>query len=325
MNSQKKHYDSMDTLRTIACVGILMMHIATNNKYNISGFLYNDIIPSFTNFVFLFMAISAFGMCCGYYEKIQNNQISMSKFYEKRFAKVWPFFSLLVLLDAALSPSVSSLYEAFADLTLLFGFLPDAGNIEVIGVGWFLGTTFVFYLCFPFFCVLLETRKRAWLSFIVSLMYNFACSHYFHVGRKNILYSACFFLLGGLIYLYRAEIQKIKKPVGIAISAGAICLYYLFHGNAFMCLLVTAAILSTAIMCSNRESHAPKFTGFVSGISMEIYLSHMVIFRLIEKTGLNVRFGNGWLQYGITVVLVLTGSILFSVLMKEAIRKVLQK
>lgn len=24
------------------------------------------IIPSFTNFVFLFMTVSAFGMCCGY-------------------------------------------------------------------------------------------------------------------------------------------------------------------------------------------------------------------------------------------------------------------
>lgn len=29
-----------------------------------------------------------------------------------------------------------------------------------------------------------------------------------------------------------------------------------------------------------------RVTKFVSGISMEIYLSHMVVFRVIEKTGL---------------------------------------
>lgn len=66
---EKKHYKSIDGLRTIAAVGIVMMHMRANNNYEIGGYVYNKIIPSFTNFVFLFMVISAFGMCCGYYEK----------------------------------------------------------------------------------------------------------------------------------------------------------------------------------------------------------------------------------------------------------------
>lgn len=52
---------------------------------------------------------------------------------------------------------------------------------------------------------------------------------------------------------------------------------------------------------------------------MEIYLSHMVLFRMIERLGLNTRFGNGWLQYLITVVLVLTATIIFAVVMKKVI------
>ena len=107
----------------------------------------------------------------------------------------------MCIRDRVISPSRDALYEAFADLTLLFGFLPNAGDISVIGVGWFLGLVFVFYLCFPFFCVLLETKKRAWSAFGISLIYNFVCANYFGVGRTNILYSACFFLAGGLIYL----------------------------------------------------------------------------------------------------------------------------
>lgn len=95
-------------------------------------------IPSFNNFVFLFMTVSAFGMCCGYYGRIINNTISFSDFYGKRFKRIFPFFGVLVLLDIILSPSIDMLYEAFANLTLMFGFLPNAGNISVIGVGWFL-------------------------------------------------------------------------------------------------------------------------------------------------------------------------------------------
>lgn len=62
---ERKHYGAIDGLRAIAAIGIVMMHVASNNSYEISGFVYEQVIPSFTNFVFLFMTVSAFGMCCG--------------------------------------------------------------------------------------------------------------------------------------------------------------------------------------------------------------------------------------------------------------------
>ena len=63
-----------------------------------------------------------------------------------------------------------------------------------------------------------------------------------------------------------------------------------------------------------------RVTKFVSDISMEIYLSHMVMFRVVEKTGLNQMFGNGVLQYIVTVMLVLAATIVFSVVMKKFIQ-----
>ena len=101
---EHKHYGAIDGLRTIACIGILMMHVRANTSYEISGFIYDTMIPSFTNFVFLFMTVSAFGMCCGYYDRVIHNRISLNDFYGKRFKKIMPFFSILVLLDVALSP-----------------------------------------------------------------------------------------------------------------------------------------------------------------------------------------------------------------------------
>ncbi len=77
----------------------------------------------------------SYGMCCWYYERILNCGISVSDFYGKRFKKIFPFFAVLVLVDILTSPSVNSLYEGFADLTLLFGLLPGCGGIDFIGVG----------------------------------------------------------------------------------------------------------------------------------------------------------------------------------------------
>lgn len=322
---KKAHYGAIDGLRTIACIGIVLMHMAANNSYSISGFVYDSMIPSFTNFVFLFMTISSFGMCCGYYEKLINNKISFSDFYGKRFKKILPFFGLLVLLDIAMSPSIDAFYEAFADLTLLFGFLPGAGNITVIGVGWFLGLIFVFYICFPFFCVLLQNKRRAWLAFAVSLIYNFVCTVYFDAGRSNVLYSGCYFLAGGLIYLYHHEIMNLNRWFGLVAVTASVALYYILGGNTAGCLLISVCLLSYALICAGkgtaRKSHLleNRITNFISDISMEIYLSHMVIFRVIEKLGLNRIIGNGWIQYIVTVVIVLCGTIFFAVVMQKII------
>lgn len=63
-----------------------------------------------------------------------------------------------------------------------------------------------------------------------------------------------------------------------------------------------------------------RFTSFISSVSMEIYLSHMFIFRIVEKLKLNTIIGNGWLQYLFTVVSVLIGSIVFSLVMQKIIQ-----
>lgn len=74
----KERYGTIDSLCMITCIGIMMMHLRANHNYEIAGYFYNIVIPFFTNFVFLSMMVSAFGMCCGYYEKIMNQMLSLS-------------------------------------------------------------------------------------------------------------------------------------------------------------------------------------------------------------------------------------------------------
>ncbi len=89
----KERYGAIDGLRAYAAIGVAIMHIKENG-YLISGFISEEVIGEFGNFVFLFMVISAFGMCCGYYGRINSNGIKLSDYYGKRFKKVLPFFGL---------------------------------------------------------------------------------------------------------------------------------------------------------------------------------------------------------------------------------------
>lgn len=352
------HYGSIDGLRAISALGIVVMHVSANSPFEYGGnsagmnFVLNTVIPQFNWFVFLFMVISGFGMCCGYYEGILDNTVSISDFYKKRYNKVWPFWAFLVLIDIIITHSFTSLYEAFADLTLTFALLPNA-KISVIGVGWTLGVIFLFYMLFPFFCFLIRTKKSAWISLILAIIYNFVCVKYFfdkeHVlegfsPKNNIIFCAMFFLSGGLIYLYRDILQERAKDkkiwkIGITIAAiGSIIVFWLNPWNRLFgensqlkefvihqwYLITFSIILIWAICCDNKILNN-KVTIFLSSISMEIYLSHMVVFRVLEKVGLvkllmrDGKMGN--LEYMFLSLITVGGAVIFSVIVQVIIKK----
>lgn len=302
-----KKYYGIDWLRAMACVGIMAMHVCTNSEYRIDGFIYQRLIPSFTDFVFLFMAISAFGMCCGYFDKVITGRVDWTVFYKKRYSRILPFFLLLILLDLVLNRNIASVYEAITEISLLHGFIPK--SLSVIGVGWFLGTVFIFYLIFPFYCVLIQNKRYAWCAFAFSIVINYICSVYFNLDRNNFAYSLCYFLAGGLVYVYKEKLEKVKWFLYLPALILALSLYYVLGENTLTRLFLTIILLAFAI---SIKCGSISIVSFVSDISMEIYLSHMVVFRVVETFHLNTLGGNGWAQYGITVALVFVGTVAFS-------------
>ena len=235
-----------------------------------------------------------------------------------------------------MSPSKGSLYEVFANLTLCQGLLPNM-NISVIGVSWTLAVIFVFYLLFPFFCFLLENKKRAWLAFVCAAIYNFLCSTYFfdadHIAdrvvvnfsaRTNILYCAIYFITGGLLFLYRKGLaefaSKYKVIVGVILLI-ATFVYFTLGSSTFTMLLFCVVALVYALGCKTGGLVNP-VAKFLGGICFEIYLCHMVIYRVLEKLHLVHLFGKGLLAYIFTAVAVISGSVVFSVCAKCFLNKI---
>ena len=85
----KEHYSSLDGIRAYAAIGIVLMHILANISVKPSeNYCTQILIPFFTDFTLLFMLVSAFSMCCGYYQRIKEGSISPNSFYKKRYMNV---------------------------------------------------------------------------------------------------------------------------------------------------------------------------------------------------------------------------------------------
>ena len=264
MDTKADRYEGIDGLKAYAIIGIALMHVLANGEYGIGGFVFERLIPSFTNLVFLFMMVSGFGMCCGYYQKIIDQKISVEDFYKKRYIKIWPYFALLCALDFVISPSKESLFEIFANLTLCQGLLPNM-RIEVIGVSWTLAVIFVFYMLFPFFCFLIGNKKRAWGVAVVALVFNLLCGTYFFDGnhivdafsvgftpRLNIVYDAIYFIAGGSIFLYREELAEFAakyKVIAGAVLLIATVAYFALGGSTLTMLFFCVAALVYTLGC----------------------------------------------------------------------------
>ena len=303
------------------------MHVLANITLKpTDSFVTLSLIPYLTNFTLLFMMVSAFSMCCGYYERVKSGAISPCDFYRKRYARVWPFFAVMVVLSVAVDRDLRSVQEAVLDLTLCFNLLPNA-DIRTIGVGWFLGTIFAFYILFPFFTYLIDSRRKAWGVLAASLFVVYiAVNPLFEMGgidRKNIVYSSPFFIVGGLVYLYREPLARwidshmmlatlltvvLSVMVFMAVPVGAPL--PILRELLFFTLLIIYALGARNAVLHNRV------TSYLSKISMEVYLCHMMCFRVVAMLHIDRHIFDPDLLYVITVALTLVSAIGFSHVVK---------
>lgn len=79
----------------------------------------------------------------------------------------------------------------------------------------------------------------------------------------------------------------------------------LFLSWLWYAISVKSVILSNKVMV------------FLSGISLELYLAQMVIFRAVEKGGLLYKLGTGWIGFITVWIVVIVGLIIFIQIWKK--------
>ncbi|WP_049895754.1 acyltransferase family protein [Oribacterium sp. NK2B42] len=321
----KERYDNLDGLRAISCLCIIAMHIRANADYNL-GTVGNPIVASWTHFVPLFLMISGFGMFCGYYERFKNGNIDLNSFYGKRYKKLLPFFITLIVIDIVMDRSLSHVIEGITEATLVFGLLPN-NQPEVIGVSWTLGVIFLFYMLFPFIVYLCWTKRRGGLTFISSIIISLFCSIYYFTdkfviegfaARHNFLYCAPWIIGGGIVYLNREAIKDFVQRyrwvwfgVSVIFTVGW---YFLPNDDGAITMIKNTALFMSWLMYAisvDSKVLGNKVMKYLSGISLELYLAQMVIFRVFEKIHCLYLTGHGWVSFLLVWVGMVIGLIMF--------------
>ena len=127
-----------------------------------------------------------------------------------------------------------------------------------------------------------------------------------------------------MIFLYRKELADFAskhKVIAGAILLVATVTYFVLGSMTVTMLFFCVAALIYTLGC-NRGVLVNPVAKFLGGICFEIYLCHMVIYRVLEKLHIIHLFDNGLLAYIFTAVAVICGSVVFSVCAKWFLNKI---
>ena len=323
---ERKYYNNFDGLRSISCLLIILLHIEANTHYSFFSEKMKEVFGSFSYLTIFFMMISSFCLCASYLSKFLDGTINIESFYKKRYGKIIPFLAVISLIGILYQPTIPHFYDLIIELPILHGFLPADKTIDMNGVTWFLGVIFIFYFIFPAFTVLLKNKRRAWKSFVISLLIAFICENHYFTEQFLILpittqhffiYDLHVFVLGGIFYLYAESLQqtlgakKIFKILCFIVCIIMTALFYLLPDKIlniriqqYKLLILFSSYFIFAISFPSKVLDN-KFVKYLSGISLELYLGHMIVFRFCEKIGLPYWFGDSIISYIFTVCIVI--------------------
>lgn len=299
MSSKLERYNALDGVRVLAMLGILVMHVLANVPYREElSYLYKYIVY-FGDFTALFMIVSAFSVNCGYFNRISNGNFdSIVSFYKKRFSKILPFFLTLSIIDVVLSPSVGGFYELLANASLGFGLIPHE-SITVIGVGWTLGVIFVFYLLYPFFVYCMQSKIGFCILTFFSVFFAFIANEYFGLGKVDFLFCLVYFVVGCSLYLSRNYIKSISRWLLMILMFASGFIFFCvpaIHSIAKLFFFTFVTMYAISVQ-KGRTILSNRLMSFLTTYSFEIYLCHMVSYRVVEKLNLLQISNNLFFSY----------------------------
>lgn len=166
---------------------------------------------------------------------------------------------------------------------------------------------------------------RAWLMMGVTIIINILCHLRFEeaVGRANFIFSSMFFAAGGMIYIYRDKLVNKTTSIVATLCTVAVVILYFTVDNSDYTMLVLFSLLSIVGISSIGDISRYVFQNipirFLGTISMEIYLCHMFIYRIIEKLRVQGITSQPLINYALTASATIVGAIILSLILKKAI------
>lgn len=336
------YLEQLTWLRGLAAFFVVISHIIrgtevnylSENSWPLPALLYSLDLGTFG--VLLFFTLSGTTL----YISHVNKQIPLSQFYIKRFFRIWPAFSVSLILYILFQPIFSMFYPELQEFWIEKQFITPYSINDIIqylllcqnivGTGglfnnayWSLPVEFQYYLIFPLLIVSLKYMKALgplFIGLILYLVYKFNLSHFNQTTVFMLGFSFCGGVTLGYIYnclLSNEKMLILKLPTTILvlsfITASLITNniiklpdYPIISGVWNWYILLSFIAVSAVLF---GKIHLPlvlkKLLNICGNISYSAYLFHNLIIAALILLCIQFEIFNGWLLF-----IVFTGTLL---------------
>lgn len=323
---EKNRIKSIDSLRGIACLIVLIAHIiSTNPNFGIYASGCGKIG------VWCFMILSGFltflSYASGKEVNIENKFLYIIGYYKRKIVKLYPSYVFTLVF------------------ALIIGFLGDGHSIinhmlciEGIGHFWYMPVIIKFYLIAPFLILLLGYVKKRVFIVIISLMtvifsVVFPFTSYIE-NSINLYWYLPVFLIGCLLAFLYERIKGCNTRIFTVMAGVSVIIIFLLTPkmrelmwgmepsgwlqNKYLVFAVLWSLVVLGILLNNRLGEALgncRILQFMGEISYEVYLIHYLIMWKV------VQYTNNTLWVALLVVPI---SILIATLLHKGINRVVK-
>jgi len=327
--NKKTFYKGMTGIRGLAIVAVIFYH-----AFMIGGFyglspIADSVFGNLGKAVQLFFMISAFSLMTGYHDRL-NNRDEIVSFYKRRIVKLMPLFALVLAIFVIINICVStptSVYEIIGTLSGWFALMPQYQE-SLVMAGWTIGILAIFYFIFPIINLLVDNTKKVLVFVGFSVVMYIIYTQYYGVGveleRINIFKQLPYFAIGILLYYVKERVYDFFKRKSLFF---VLCVFFEILGIVLL-LLGFQYLLPLSFFCmlliqiyGNDFITTNRVSSFLGSISFELYLLHMVAYKLLYIFGyfdmLRNNFNSNYILLLLDFLPVLALTILFSLGFKK--------
>lgn len=347
MNNHKLF--EIDILRGIAALAVITIHVTAyfTTIPNFSGvkisMAYLDNLAGFAVPTFIFIS----GLVL--YKNYQSVNGEILKFYRKRFAKILPIYLLFSFGYFGVNILFNKIsgIEIHIDVFELIYKLATGGAFYHL---WYFGVIFQFYLLYPLLLRLYKKYKLNFvlLSFLIQCLWNYFGDNVINdVGKAldydNFLFpfafSYIFWFVLGFYFLENKDrilsMVNIKIGLILILILNGVKIMLLYYGlqqskyepilaeysklskaiDSFFFLIEIIVVYKISLLISNQKTQIMTIFKSIGGYSLEIYLIHALIIRILFEVLARVNITpEGLSYYPIMWVLTIALSYVFAVI-----------
>lgn len=306
---EPKKYEYIDSLRGIAVLTVMIVHIAFIGEISkIFDFLPDTILAFINNGqhgVQLFFVVSAFTLMLSHQNR-QSEPHATRNFFIRRLCRITPMYYLAILFFTFVFLGIASgnLYwesihkkALISSLLYLNGFLPDSINNYVPG-GWTISVEFTFYAMLPFLCKVIKNINQAISFVLISLLFGtglnlllagtmFDTNNFLGLYIFNQLPT---FALGILAYFIVTEKSIKIKPITLLYITVTIYIFCYVSASIYFLISLVYFFLLLVLCYKPYKLFSNKFFAFVGKRSFSMYLVHFMVIEIFNMTGFGYLF-----------------------------------